>query len=82
MHIGEDYKDCNFWAYEPNKPDAYYKGDRAAVEANRENHRKIKEAGLKASRYGIKSKADAIREAEKIEAATGVEMYVFKHDFL
>lgn len=82
----QDDTDCRFWGYEPRKPKGYFHGTfeerQAAVRLNRENHQKIKGAGLRPSRYGLKTKAAAIAAATLVEEKTGVEMTVFNHDFL
>jgi len=43
---------------------------------------KIKNAGFKPSRDGLRAKIAAINLAMQIERATGIEMEIGKHDYL
>jgi hypothetical protein len=48
----------------------------------RDGYAVIKQHGLKAPRYGFKNKGLAVAYANKVKAATGVELEVFQHDYL
>lgn len=84
----EASRTCRFWGYEPLSKTGVYEGCRDIEErrAARAKHiadrETIKAAGLKPSGMGLRAKIGAIGAASRIEKATGIEMHVFKHDYL
>ena len=50
--------------------------------AKREADAAIRRAGLKSSKYGMKSRKEAETFARNVEAETGVELEIGKHDYL
>lgn len=79
---------CRFWGYEPASKVGTYEGcrDHEERKAYRARHmadrEAIKAAGHKANAMGLKNKGLAVMAARKVEDATGIEMHVFKHDYL
>lgn len=73
-----------YWGYEPNSATALFtalpsekKELRAKLKADAVA---IKAAGLSAYGRGLRAKASAIGAAERVEAETGIEMHVYRHD--
>lgn len=50
--------------------------------ARREAVAKLKAANLKSCKYGLSTKEQAEKAAKAIEASTGVELEIGRHDFL
>lgn len=77
---------CRFWGYEPASRINLHTGtqdERKALRVIVTGHSAtIKAAGHKANRLGFKNKGLAVAAAKKVETATGIEMHVFKHDYL
>jgi len=74
MKVGEEFKGCRYWGYDVASATNSKKA--------REDRKIVRQKFPKAAEYGFVSSTAARIEATKIERETGVEMWVFDHDYL
>lgn len=87
VEIGEHFKGCDKWGYQPA---SYNVNTTVLRTAQREalNDRKkadreaIKVIGMRSTNFGYPDQKTAVTVAEDIETRSGVTMHVFSHSYL
>ncbi len=87
MKTSPDYSTCRYWGYEPASRMLQHADASLEERAERRNRiasdaAKIKAAGFRPYRSGIRTKTAALKAAKFVENVSGVEMHVYNHDYL